>query len=157
MRVTLAAVLCSAMLPAPVWAQREVRAGAVRLEAQDTTCWSSAQVPCDDIAHAEVNVRASAGARVRVVSVEVMPDGGAWQRARSVHVLRRMDMVGTTPPRRPDGVVRFAAGERDVLVITFTPIQALEGRVRVTLDVGGRQIVLEAAHHIVTESPDQEL
>lgn len=148
---SIAALVCSLLSAAPALAQREARAGAVSVVAQDTMCWSSADVPCEDIGRAEVEVHARAAARVRVVSVEVMAEGGGWQRAARAHPMRRGDMVRTVARRRPDGVVRFRAGERDTLLIHFPPIRAYEGRVRVTLDVNGRRVVVEAAHTVTHE------
>lgn len=154
----LVALVLVLIAPAVALAQREARAGAVRIAAQDTLCWSNSQVPCETIGRAEIEIRTGAApARVRVVSVEVMPNGGVWQSAPEIIAHRETELTRTIAPRRPGGVVRFAARERDVLVIHFTPIRAFEGRVRVTLDVDGRRATVEAAHTVTSEHPDPEL
>jgi hypothetical protein len=155
--VVVRALLAITLFAAPALAQREARAGAVRVAAEDTACWSNSQAPCDDIARAEVAIDARVAARVRVVSVEVTPEGRPPQIAADLHAMRRMDMVRTRPPRRTNGFVRFAARERDVLVIHFTPVRASDGRVRVTLEINGRRVVVEAAHVVYTEHPDPDL
>lgn len=149
---SLTALVCSLLFVAPTVAQQgEARVGALSVAAEDTMCWSSPDVPCEDIARAEVRVRAGADARVQVVSVEMMAEGRGWQRAPRVHALRRLDMVRTVARQRADGVVRFRAGEHDTLLIHFPPIRAHEGCVRVTLDVNGRRVVIEAAHTVTHE------
>lgn len=147
----LAAGLVRAQLP------REARVQGAQLTAQEGECWSNSLSPCEGVDQASIAIRA--GARplsVRVVSVEVLPQyQSAWRAASDVQVQRRSAMVSRTPPTR--GALRFESNARDELMIWFQRIPAGDARVRITLEVGGRRVVLETTHVIVTEHPDPEL
>ncbi len=140
-------------------AQREARVGDVVVRARDTACWSSSQAPCDDIWRAELDIDAGASAaRVRVVSVEVMPTPASraadqWQSARDLRLARR----GSTPRPGSSDRIELRARERASLVVLFAPVRAFEGRVRITLEIGGARVVVEAAHAVTTEHPDPDL
>lgn len=157
-RWTTALVLALA-LPAGASAQRQGRVGAVRVEAEDTTCWSTSQVPCETVERAEVVIRTGAEpVRVHVVSVEVQTSpAGAWQSSTNIRVLPRRDYVRTQPRQRRAPIVDVPRHTTDSLSITFDGVRGHEGRVRITLDLGGRRVVLEAEHRVVTESPDPSL
>ncbi|MBZ0121388.1 MAG: hypothetical protein K8H88_30605 [Sandaracinaceae bacterium] len=157
MHALLSVVLLLLMVPSAS-AQREARAAGALFRGHDTGCWSTSAVPCEGAGGAEIEVEAGrTPVDVRVVSVEVLPAGlTVWRQAGELHVMRRADWVRTEPPHRPRPVIRFEARARDTLLVFFSLIRAQEARVRVTLEVGGRRVVVEAEHRVTVESPDPD-
>lgn len=120
------------------------------VRALDTECWSSAEVSCDAIDGARIDVTAGAErAVVRVLTVEVRVEGATeWQAASGVHAMLESERVRAEPRHRTTPTVAVGRHGHDVLALFFAPIRGGEGRVRVTLSVDGRRVVVEAAHTI---------
>ncbi len=143
---------------APVAAQdADVRVDGARIRGDETSCWSSAAVPCDDVAH--VALRVSAGRRalsVRLVRVEVAraeaPD--AWEDAREL----RLSVHPAPAGARPRRAVRLAARRAHRLLVQHAPVRvAVDGlRYRVHLEVNGRAIVVPARVTVIYEHSDAE-
>lgn len=153
--IVVSAVLAAAVVRAQV--PREARVLGAQLTAQEGECWSNSLAPCEGVDQASVEVRTGARAlRVRVVAVEVLPQYQTeWRTATGVEVQRRSAMVARAPRTRE--AIQFEANARDELKIWFQRVPAGDARVRITLDVAGRRVVLETTHVIVTEHPDPEL
>ncbi len=122
----------------------------MRVRALDTECWSSPEVSCDTIDGARIDlVGGDSLGRVRVVGVEVRVEGATeWQTASDLHVVLESELVRSEPRHRTAPVARVGRHVHEVLVVFFAPVRGGEGRVRVTLSIDGRRVVVEAGHTI---------
>lgn len=158
MRASIPWLALLGCVAAPAAAQdAAVLVDGARIRGEDTSCWSSAAAPCDEVAH--VALRVTAGRRalaVRVVRVEVArtetPE--AWEDAREL----RLAVLPAPAGARPRRAVRLAAGREHRVLVQHAPVRvAVDGlRYRVHLEVNGHAIVVPARVTVVYEHADAE-